>query len=84
MLLSVLVLAAQTTTEVPAAPILALMAFGVLIAIGGHLYGSKAVVATGIAILFLATAGMVLGGFAAYQNEEEDVRPRGNPEEPRF
>ena len=68
-------IAAETTTEIPAAPILALMAFGVLVAIGGHLYGAKSVVATGIAILFLATAGMVLGGFAAYQNEERDPRP---------
>ena len=76
--------AAQTTTEIPAAPILALMAFGVLIAIGGHLYGAKSIVATGIAILFLATAGMVIGGFAAFQNEEEDVRPRENPGEPSF
>ncbi len=76
--------AAQTTTEIPAAPILALMAFGVVIAIGGHLYGSRSVVATGIAILFLATAGMVLGGLAAFQNEEEDIRPRENPREPSF
>ena len=84
MLLSVLLVAAETTTEIPAAPILALMAFGVLIAIGGHLYGAKSVVATGIAILFLATAGLVIGGFAAFQNEETDVRPRENPREPNF
>ena len=84
MLLSAALLAAQTTTEIPAGPILALMAFGVLVAIGGHLYGSKSVVATGIAILFLATAGMVLGGFAAYQNEEEDPRPKPTRGEPRF
>ena len=84
MLLTAVLLAAQTTTEIPAAPILALMAFGVFVAIGGHLYGSKSVVATGIAILFLATAGMVIGGFAAFQNEETDVRPRENPREPNF
>jgi hypothetical protein len=68
-------LAAETTTEIPAAPILALMAFGVVVTIGGHLYGAKSVIATGLAILFLATAGMVLGGFAAFQNEETDPRP---------
>ena len=66
-----MLLAADT---LPAAPVLALMALGVLVAIGGHLYGSRSAVATGIAILFLATAGMVLGGFIAFQNEEQDVR----------
>jgi hypothetical protein len=79
-----LLLAAETTTEIPAAPILALMAFGVLVAIAGHLYGAKSVVATGLAILFLATAGMVVGGFAAFQNEEEDPRDQSNPRDPGF
>jgi len=84
MLLPALIVAAETTADVPAAPILALMAFGVIVAIGGHLYGARSVVATGIAILFLATAGMVLGGFAAFQNEETDPREQPNPREPSF
>ncbi len=84
MLTSVLVLAAQGSSTIPAAPILALMAFGVLIAIGGHLYGSRSVAATGIAILFLATAGMVAGGFAAFQNEESDPREERERGEPSY
>ena len=71
-------------SDVPAAPVLAVMAFGVLLAIGGHLYGSKSVVATGLAILFLATAAMVVGGFIAYQNDETDLRPPENPSSPDF
>ena len=30
--------------------------------------------ATGLAILFLATAGMVVGGFAAFQDDPGDPR----------
>ena len=71
-------------SDVPAAPVLAVMAFGVLLAIGGHLYGSKTVVATGLAILFLATAAMVVGGFVAYQGEESDPRPAEQPSSPDF
>lgn len=68
--------------EIPAAPVLALMAFAVLITTGGHLYKSRIAVATGLVLLFLATAGMVVGGYLAYQGGEEDVReerPRGEP-----
>ena len=71
-------------SDVPAAPVLAVMALGVLLAIGGHLYGSKSVVATGLAILFLATAAMVVGGFVAYQGEESDPRPAEQPSSPDF
>lgn len=77
-------LAASTTTTIPAAPVLALMAFGIIIAIGGQLYHARSVLATGIAILFLATAAMVVGGFLAYQNEEEDPRERNTPSESGF
>ena len=42
-------------SEIPAAPVLAIMAFGVLLAIGGHLYGSRLLVGVGIAIVFVAT-----------------------------
>ncbi len=63
-------------TEVPAAPVLALMAFGVLLAIAGSLFKSTTVQATGIAILFLATAAMIVGAFLAYQVDPgEDPRP---------
>jgi hypothetical protein len=61
-------------SEIPAAPILLLMGIGVLIAIAGHVTKSKGTVATGLAILFLATAGMVVGGFAAFQDDPGDPR----------
>ena len=72
------------TETIPAAPVLAIMALGVLIAIGGHLYGSKGLVATGIAILFLGTAAMMVGGYIAYQGDEGDPRPAEEPRSPDF
>ena len=74
-----MVIAADT---LPAAPVLALMALGVLVAIGGHLYGSRGIVAFGIALLFLATAAMVVSGYIAYQNDEPDIREPRDPREP--
>jgi hypothetical protein len=71
-------------SEVPAAPVLLLMAMGVLVAIGGHLYGSRFVVGMGIFIIFLATAAMVVGGYIAYTDDPADPRPRRDPREPGF
>ncbi len=62
-------------TEVPAAPVLALMAFAVLLALVGSAAKSPTLQATGLALLFLATAAMVLGGFLAFQNDNDDPRP---------
>jgi hypothetical protein len=59
-------------SEIPAAPVLLLMGLGVLIAIGGHATRIKGAVALGIALIFLATAGMLVGGFAAFQTEPHD------------
>ena len=73
-----LLAAAEASNDVPAAPVLILMAFGVLVAIGGHLYGSRHRRRDGIFILFLATAAMVVGGFVAYQNEDP-TRDRQRP-----
>ena len=76
--------AADTTKDVPAAPVLLLMGLGVLLAIGGHLYGSYTVVGMGIFIVFLATAAMIVGGFLAYEQEDPDPRPRNDPQQPNF
>ena len=85
MALAMLILAAaDTTKDVPAAPVLLLMGVGVLVAIGGHLYGSRTVVGMGIFILFLATAAMVVGGFVAFQGDDPDPRPPENPSSPDF
>lgn len=62
-------------SSVPAAPVVALIAVGVLIAIGGHASRSQATVVMGIAIVFLATAIMVVGAFVAYQHDSSDPRP---------
>jgi hypothetical protein len=62
-------------SNIPAAPIFALMAIGVIVAIAGHATRSRGTVVTGLAILFLATAGMMVGGFAAFQGGENDPRP---------
>jgi hypothetical protein len=70
--------------EITAAPVIALMFAGVVIAIAGHLFGSRAVVATGLAILFLATAAMVVGGFVAYQGDPTDPREERDVREPGF
>jgi hypothetical protein len=65
-------------SDIPAAPILGVMAIGVIIAIVGHAVRSRACVATGLAILFLATGGMVIGGFAAFHQDSGD--PREQPD----
>ncbi len=36
-------------------PFIALMAFGFLVGVGGHVYGSRLAIASGIAIVFAAT-----------------------------
>ena len=63
-------------SDVPAAPVLILMFGGVLLAIFGHLYGSKLVVGFGIFVVFLATAAMVVGGYIAYNDDPKDPRPK--------
>ena len=76
-------LLAQAET-IPAAPVIAMMALGVLIATFGHIWKSRAVVATGLAILFFATAAMVVGGYVAYTRDEPDPREKKDPREPGF
>lgn len=83
-LAALLIAAADTTKDVPAAPVLILMLLGVLLAIGGHLYGSRTVVGMGIFVLFLATAAMIAGGLLAYNQDDADPRPRNDPSSPNF
>jgi ABC-type Na+ efflux pump permease subunit len=68
--------------EVPAAPVLGLMALGVVVAIVGHTVRDRRIVGMGIAALFVATALMVLGAFFAYQGDENDPRPPEDREKP--
>jgi hypothetical protein len=74
-------LAAST---VPAAPIIAVMGFGVVVAIVGHASRLRWLVATGLAIVFLATAGMLLGGLIAYHQDSGDPRKESDPHQAHF
>ncbi len=71
-------------SQLPVAPILALMAFGVLVAIAGHVGRARWLVVTGLAILFVATAGMLVGGCVAYHDDGSDPREQHDPREPGF
>ena len=62
-------------TEIPAAPVVIFMAFGVIVAIVGHASKSRGLVAAGLLILFMATGAMFVGAYAAYRGEETDPRP---------
>lgn len=67
----------ELLAAITAGPVVLLMALGVVVAVTGHLFGSRAVVALGIAIIFLATIAMMVGGFVAFQGDEVDPRPPG-------
>jgi hypothetical protein len=66
-------------SDVPAAPVVALMGIGVLVAIGGHITRSRRTAALGIAILFVATALMIIGAYVAFEDDSVDPRPRDAP-----
>ncbi len=62
-----------------ATPVALLIALGVLVALVGHLAGSRRTVGVGIAILFVATALLLVGGYLAYQDDAVDPRPCDAP-----
>jgi hypothetical protein len=63
-------------SDIPAAPVLAVMGLGVLVALAGHIVRSRGTVALGLILVFLATAGMIVGGFAAFQDDPHDPRTK--------
>ncbi|MGH2839891.1 MAG: hypothetical protein ACRDKY_03595 [Solirubrobacteraceae bacterium] len=63
-------------SDLSAAPVAALIALGVIVGVSGHIAGSRKIAATGIAILFIATALMLVGAYAAYQDDAGDPRPK--------
>lgn len=71
-------------SEISAAPVLAVMAFGVLVTLVGHVLKVRYVIATGLAILFFATAAMMYGAYSAYEDDPSDPREQADPTEPRF
>ena len=66
-------------SDLSATPVAVLMALGVLVGIVGHLAGSRRTVVVGIAILFVATALLLVGGYLAYQDDPSDPRPCDAP-----
>ncbi len=74
--MEVLIVAAS---GVPAALVLVLMAAGVIIGVAGHATRSRRTAAVGVALVFVATALMIVGAFVAFQDDPTDSRPRGTP-----
>jgi hypothetical protein len=70
--------------DVPAAPVVGAMTFGVVVALVGHITKDPKVVAVGLAVLFLSTAAMVVLGYAAFDGGELDPRDRQDPRSPRL
>ena len=66
-------------SDISATPVALLIGLGVLIALVGHLAGSRRTVVTGIAVLFVATALLLVGGYIAYQDDPGDPRPCDAP-----
>jgi hypothetical protein len=66
-------------SDLSATPVALLIGFGVLVGLVGHLAGSRRTVVVGIAILFVATALLLVGGYSAYQDDAVDPRPCDAP-----
>jgi hypothetical protein len=58
-------------SDIPAAPVLAGMLLGVVVALAGHIVRDRRIVAVGIAALFLATAVLFVSAFAAFQGDDQ-------------
>ncbi len=68
---------ATVVGAIPAAPVVGVMTFGLIMAIVGHIAKNNALAATGIAVLFLATAAMVLLAYLDFQQGGSfDPRPK--------
>ena len=66
-------------SDLSATPVALLIALGVVIGVVGHLAGSRRTVAVGIAVLFVATALLMVGGYLAFQDDPVDPRPCDAP-----
>jgi uncharacterized membrane protein len=60
-----------------AAPVALLIGFGVIVGVAGHLAGSRRTVV--VAILFAATALLLVGGYLAFHENPADPRPCDAP-----
>ncbi len=73
-LCTVLVLA-----DIPAAPVLGVMTFALVIILMGHINKNYKTVGIGIAVLFLATAAMIIGAYASYTSGDYGSPGGGDP-----
>ena len=62
-----------------ATPVALLIGFGVVIAIVGHLAGSRRTVVVGLAVLFVATALLIAGAYSSFSGDDLDPRPCDAP-----
>jgi len=67
-----LVLAA---TALSSGTVAAVIGLGAVVALAGHLAGSRRIVVTGIAILLAGSVLMIAGGYRAYRDDPADPRP---------
>ena len=70
---------APAASAVPAGLVAALLALGAIVALGGHLAGSRRTVVGGLVLLFAASALMLAGGYLAYREDPVDPRPCAEP-----
>ena len=66
-------------SDLSATPVALLIGLGVVIAIVGHLAGSRRTVVVGLAVLFVATALLMIGGYLAFEDDPSDPRPCDAP-----
>ncbi len=66
-------------SDLSATPVALLIGFGVLVGVAGHIARSRRTVAVGIAILFAATALLMVGGYLSYRDDGTDPRPCDAP-----
>jgi hypothetical protein len=61
--------------DIGSTPVYALMVFAVTLGVMGHLFRDQRIVGIGIALLFVATALLLLGAHQAYQGDGGDALP---------
>ncbi len=65
--------------DLPAAPVVGLMALGVVMAVVGHAGKDRRVVIVGLGLLFLATLLLFVVGYFAFNAGDLDPRTPANP-----
>jgi hypothetical protein len=53
---------------ISATPVYALMAFSVVLTLMGHIFRDQRIVGIGLALLFLATALLIVGAYSSYND----------------